>query len=277
MSVIAVDLDGTLLNDEKKISDEDKETIKRICNNNNIIITSGRSHDYVKRILVNNSIKKFVSPLCICRNGQEIYDINNNSILIEEYLKFEIIKKIILKLEENQIYWYCLSDGIAYCKEIKFNCLNYQENGKFVIKLIKNIEKLERLNIEKLVINEISTNKIENIKNIIEKACDVEFMKYNFNKKYRELQFWQNIIMKKGVNKYTTLIKLKKLLNLSDDIISFGDGFNDYELIKQVAFGICMENGNEKIKNVAKYVTKSNNKSGFSFAINYLLKNNLLS
>ena len=43
MSIIAVDLDGTLLNDKKKISSEDRETMKKICKNNNIIITSGRS------------------------------------------------------------------------------------------------------------------------------------------------------------------------------------------------------------------------------------------
>ena len=82
--------------------------------------------------------------------------------------------------------------------------------------------------------------------------------------------------MNKGVNKYTAVIKLKELLDLSNSIISFGDGFNDYELIKQATFGICMENGNEKIKNIAKFITKSNNDSGFSFAMNYLQKNDLL-
>lgn len=276
MSIIAVDLDGTLLNDKKKISSEDRETMKKICKNNNIIITSGRSHSDINKILLENEIEKIVLPLVICRNGQEIYDINSGNILSKEYMQFETIKKVIKILEENQIYWYCLSAGIVYCKELKFNCLNYQMNGKFTMNLIKDINELEVLNVEKFVVNEISNIKMIKIKKIIEKEYDVEFMKYDLNKKYKELQFLQNIIMKKGVNKYTALIKLKDSLNLSNSIISFGDGFNDYELIKQATFGICMENGNEKIKNIAKFVTKSNNENGFSFAINYLLKNDLL-
>ena len=276
MSIIAVDLDGTLLNDKKKISSEDREKMKKICKNNNIIITSGRSHSDINKILLENEIEKIVLPLVICRNGQEIYDINSGNILSEEYMQFETIKKVIKILEENQVYWYCLSAGIVYCKELKFNCLNYQMNGKFTMNLIKDINELELLNIEKFVVNEISNIKMIKIKKIVEKEYDVEFMKYDLNKKYKKLQFVQNIIMKKGVNKYTALIKLKDSLNLSNSIISFGDGFNDYELIKQATFGICMKNGNEKIKNIAKFVTKSNNDNGFSFAINYLLKNDLL-
>ncbi len=276
MSIIAVDLDGTLLNDKKKISNEDKETMKKIYKNNNIIIASGRSHSDINKILVENGIEKFVLPLVICRNGQEIYNINSGSVLSEEYMQFETIKKIIKVLEKKQIYWYCLSDGIAYCKKLKLNCLNYKINGKFTVNLIKDINELEEINIEKFVINEISNIKMRNIKKIIEKEYDVKFMKYDLNKKYKEMQFIQNIIMNKGVNKYTAVIKLKELLDLSNSIISFGDGFNDYELIKQATFGICMENGNEKIKNIAKFITKSNNDSGFSFAMNYLQKNDLL-
>ena len=101
-------------------------------------------------------------------------------------------------------------------------------------------------------------------------------MKYDLHKKYNDLQFMQNIVMKKNINKYTSLKKLKVLLNLSDTIISFGDGFNDYELIKNSTYGICMENGNEKIKEISKFITKSNNNSGFSFAINYMLESKIL-
>lgn len=190
MSIIAVDLDGTLLNDKKKISSEDRETMKKICKNNNIIITSGRSHSDINKILLENEIEKIVLPLVICRNGQEIYDINSGNILSEEYMQFETIKKVIKILEENQVYWYCLSAGIVYCKELKFNCLNYQMNGKFTMNLIKDINELELLNIEKFVVNEISNIKMIKIKKIVEKEYDVEFMKYDLNKKYKKLHVY---------------------------------------------------------------------------------------
>ena len=271
MSIIAIDLDGTLLSDKKEISNEDKKTMEKICENHSIIIVSGRSHIDVKNIVFNNNIKNFILPFIICRNGQEIYNINNSSIIHEDYLQFETLKSIIKTLEENEIYWYCISNSIAYCKDIKFNCLNYQLNGKYTLEQIKDIEDLTQVRVEKFVINEPITKKMLRIRRIIENLYDVEFMKYDLHKKYNDLQFMQNIIMKKNVNKYTSLKKLKELLNLSDTIISFGDGFNDYELIKNSTYGICMENGNEKIKEISKFITKSNNNSGFSFAINYML------
>ena len=276
MSIIAIDLDGTLLSDKKEISNEDKKTMEKICENHSIIIVSGRSHIDVKNIVFNNNIKNFILPFIICRNGQEIYNINNSSIIHEDYLQFETLKSIIKTLEENEIYWYCISNSIAYCKDIKFNCLNYQLNGKYTLEQIKDIEDLTQVRVEKFVINEPITKKMLRIRRIIENLYDVEFMKYDLHKKYNDLQFMQNIIMKKNVNKYTSLKKLKELLNLSDTIISFSDGFNDYELIKNSTYGICMENGNEKIKEISKFITKSNNNSGFSFAINYMLESKIL-
>ena len=276
MSIIAIDLDGTLLSDKKEISNEDKKTMERICENHSIIIVSGRSHIDVKNIVFNNNIKNFILPFILCRNGQEIYNINNSSIIHEDYLQFETLKSIIKTLEENEIYWYCISNSIAYCKDIKFNCLNYQLNGKYTLEQIKDIEDLTQVRVEKFVINEPITKKMLRIRRIIENLYDVEFMKYDLHKKYNDLQFMQNIIMKKNINKYTSLKKLKGLLNLSDTIISFGDGFNDYELIKNSTYGICMENGNEKIKEISKFITKSNNNSGFSFAINYMLESKIL-
>lgn len=276
MSLIAVDLDGTLLNDKKYISIEDRKIMKKICENNSIIIVSGRSHSDIKKIISSNNIEKSILPLIICRNGQEIYDINNENIIYEEYMQFNTIKKVIETLEENKIYWYCLSNDIVYCKELRFNCLNYKESGKFTINEIKDIDGLARMKIEKFVINEPFSRNMIRIKNAIKKLYDVEFMMYDLNKKYKKMQFMQNIIMKRGINKYKTLIRLKELLKLSDNVISFGDGFNDYELIKYATFGICMENGNKKIKKISKFITKSNNNSGFSFAINYLLESKII-
>ena len=77
--------------------------MKKICENNSIIIVSGRSHSDIKKIISSNNIKKSILPLIICRNGQEISDINNENIIYEEYMQFNMIKKVIETLEENNV------------------------------------------------------------------------------------------------------------------------------------------------------------------------------
>lgn len=58
---------------------------------------------------------------------------------------------------------------------------------------------------------------------------------------------------------------------MNENIIAFGDGVNDYELLLNSDIGICMEHSCQELKNISNFVTKSNN--GFSFAIEKLIKN----
>lgn len=58
---------------------------------------------------------------------------------------------------------------------------------------------------------------------------------------------------------------------MNENIIAFGDGVNDYELLLNSDISICMEHSCQELKNISNFVTKSNN--GFSFAIEKLIKN----
>jgi hydroxymethylpyrimidine pyrophosphatase-like HAD family hydrolase len=44
--------------------------------------------------------------------------------------------------------------------------------------------------------------------------------------------------------------------------IAFGDDFNDMEMLKECGIGIAMKNGVDEIKEIAKYICKSNNEDG---------------
>ncbi|MHC1684602.1 MAG: HAD family hydrolase [Clostridiaceae bacterium] len=53
-----------------------------------------------------------------------------------------------------------------------------------------------------------------------------------------------------------------------DNVIAFGDNYNDIEMLQCVGMPIAMGNSVEKLKAEAKYITKSNDESGISYAIN---------
>lgn len=54
------------------------------------------------------------------------------------------------------------------------------------------------------------------------------------------------------------------------NVIAFGDGLNDIEMIQNVGLGICMSNGKEQVKEVADYITKSNDTDGILVALKHL-------
>ena len=73
---IVIDLDGTLLNDEKKISNIDFKSLIDLSINNSIILASGRNYIETMKIVETYSLQNYIEGLIICSNGQQIYSIN---------------------------------------------------------------------------------------------------------------------------------------------------------------------------------------------------------
>ena len=76
----------------------------------------------------------------------------------------------------------------------------------------------------------------------------------------------------KGVSKLSAIQRIQKMLSFKDDEISvFGDDVNDLEMISHYKNSVCMGNGAPKVKEKAGFVTRSNDENGIAYAIhNYL-------
>jgi len=96
----------------------------------------------------------------------------------------------------------------------------------------------------------------------------LEELKKEFN---LEKAQYSNIIveyMPRGTNKGTGLAQLIKSLNVSkDEVVAFGDGGNDIELLQNAGWPIAMENARDVLKPYAKYITKSNVENGVADAL----------
>ena len=73
------------------------------------------------------------------------------------------------------------------------------------------------------------------------------------------------VLTPKEINKRKTLQKLGKDLKIDlEEMIFFGDGTNDIEVIKAVGCGVAMGNALEEVKQEADYITESNNEDGIA-------------
>jgi hydroxymethylpyrimidine pyrophosphatase-like HAD family hydrolase len=72
-----------------------------------------------------------------------------------------------------------------------------------------------------------------------------------------------NIFNANESNKMNAIIDVIKYLNISMlETVSFGDGFNDMEMIKECGVGVVVENGIQELKNMADYICRDNNHDG---------------
>ena len=77
--------------------------------------------------------------------------------------------------------------------------------------------------------------------------------------------------MAKNIDKAASLDRLAKSLGIKqEEVIAFGDGYNDLSMIEYAGLGVAMENAVEEVKQRAKVVTKSNNEDGIAYVLSQI-------
>ena len=252
IKLIATDLDGTLLNDNKEISEYNKEILKTLINDYNIqlILSSGRPYEGVKsynKLLKNNNYS-------IIFNGASIVD-NNGKVIYKQTVE-ENDSKAIIKLSEKYDV-----------------CVHVYDNGKYIVSK-------EDFPIKSYVQKEQTINPIIGLENIETYRFDKMLIlgeRSILNKLYKEISENTDVhssfsgdlsleITSKIGNKGKSLewICNNKGIN-PDNIIAFGDNFNDIEMIEYAGIGVAMANAEEEVKKKADYITLSNNENGLGY------------
>jgi Cof subfamily protein (haloacid dehalogenase superfamily) len=75
-------------------------------------------------------------------------------------------------------------------------------------------------------------------------------------------------VLQEEVSKSLAIIKVLQYFGIEkSEAIAFGDGENDIDMLELVGLGIAMGNGNEKLKNIADFITKKSGENGIEFAL----------
>jgi len=75
-------------------------------------------------------------------------------------------------------------------------------------------------------------------------------------------------VLQEDVSKSLAIVKTLEYFGIDkSEAIAFGDGENDIDMLELVGLGIAMGNGNEKLKNVADFITKKSSEDGIHFAL----------
>ena len=257
--LIALDLDGTLLNSDGIVSEISKSYFKKIKEQGHIItIATGR---ILKDTLIGTEGAEFANYI-VSDAGAAVF--KNNEI----------------NKEWKEVY------ALALSNEIVENIASYYDKDKFMT-----INICDRNNIHHYDQTVNITEFLENITEILHVSVSFinnefveEYLKI-FTKKFPMLKVeimqdsfgevkWLEIAQK-GVEKYKGIAEVAKLEGiLNENIIAFGDGLNDVDMLKKCGVGVAMKNALPEVKEQADYITsRTNNENGVvEFLKEYLVE-----
>jgi len=283
--LVAIDLDGTMLNSYGIVTENTKhiirETIKR---GTDVIIASGRtSISFLKKLSKEIGSENYF----ISGNGASIYDLKNDKVLYNKFVSKSKILEIIKICEENSIFYNVYTEKEIISKSLNYNVLYYykenqkrEENQRTNINIVENpyeyIKNMDNENFLKVMICDGDKQifdsiirKIKQVENI--EVLDVSHMSRKIIKQGTldvEIAYFYTEVSAMGVDKWNAIEYLTKKNGINtDEIIAIGDNINDLNMIKNAGVGIAMQNAMPLVKERAKYITQDNNSEGVANAI----------
>ncbi|MCI8431423.1 MAG: HAD family phosphatase [Lachnospiraceae bacterium] len=263
--LICVDVDGTLLNDEKKVPELVKESLKNASGMGiRIALVTGRmpaGADLAERELSVPCIKVCSAGTYILLGDQCIHtEYMIPRVMREIYTEFALKNGLPLWIFQGR-KWY-VTDMDTYVKQ-EIEIIQYEPEIADVEALAQSWEE-EGTGPNKLLI----AGDPETVRRIEEEMKWMDLPEVDMarsSEHYLE-------IFPKGVTKGEALAAVCEKLNIRlEETIAFGDQELDVPMIQKAGVGIAMGNAIEDVKAAADYVTRSNNDSGIAYALEQYL------
>ncbi len=254
IKIVFFDIDGTLTNSNKVISENTINTLNKLIERNIfIVLCSGRANSYIKQYL--KQINK--SKYSISNNGALIYDNELNKIIISH----------TLYSKDLEYLW-------NYSNETKSSFIINTVNNKYSNNFVKNkedkiiIDKLCDIKEDKvqLVISNDDINVMKELELYINNKTNLKVINQSFDylNEIKDGYYFFDVV-NKNVSKGNAINDLLKVLNINKkNSLCFGDSVNDIDMFKSVGISVAMGNAIEDLKNIADYVTDTNDEDGIS-------------
>lgn len=266
--MVCLDIDGTLLNSEHKISPKTKEIIKRVANNNHIpvILVSARMP---KGILFLQKELNIVQPI-ICYSGALVLDDKTN-ILLNITIPISDVKQVHTFANDIGIHISLYKDDQWYIERMD----KWAKQESEITNIVPNIINFNNLfsiwEKEKTGPNKIlcmaEPTKIQ--------LLDMKTKGYHFNNLnvYPSKPTYLEIMSNKASKPLAIEVLCQKFDVQKSKVIAIGDNYNDISMIEFADTGIAMDNAPEQVKQYADDITLSNDEDGVAEALKkYILR-----
>jgi Cof subfamily protein (haloacid dehalogenase superfamily) len=255
--LIAIDLDDTLLDDNLQVSGRTREALKKAADKG-VIVTIATGRMYCSALNFARDVG--IDVPIITYQGALIKNMISGEVLVNRPVPLELAVKVLaagykagvhmnVYLNDKLYVDSITPEGQAYAKLAGVemnpvgNLIEFLQEDSTKVLYIGEPHKLDLLQ------KELQTQLGDRLYITKSKPNFLEFMHYQATKKHA----LQTLTEKYGVKR--------------EEVMAFGDSYNDLEMIEYAGMGIAMDNSHEEIKKKADYIADTNNNDGVAKVI----------
>lgn len=271
--LFVADMDGTLLNDDKKLTEKNIQSIRKLQNFGiQFAIATGRHDSMIKGYLKHIDLQV---PVISC-NGAIVREPFSDQVFLSEALPKEQSLNVIDICKEKNVDFHIYGHDSIFGESLSNKMLYYQDLNK----TLPSDERTKLVTVpdcKDIVVNEseplykfiIISDRNNYMPPIIDRISDIEGLTA-----CQSMPMFCDV-MKGGISKAYALQKLSESLGIKrNEIVAIGDQLNDLELIEYAGLGIAVANAEDELKEKADAVTISdNNEDAVAEAIESFLFN----
>lgn len=268
IKLIAIDLDDTLLTDDKVITQRNKEALHYAHEKGiKVVLCTGRPYLAMKDLVTEIGLTS-ADDYIITYNGAQVRRAGTGDVVVENILTktdvltwYETLMAINLPLDAIDARYVLEPENypVAYPSFYSERISNLEtQTVDFA-----NLPDDHKINKMVICIDEEHLDRQLAL-------LDPEFLANYSTFKSRTFLFE---IVAKGVNKGNTLKRLGEELNIKpEEMLTIGDQENDLSMVQLAGIGVAMGNAVDSVKQAADYITSDNNSSGVAQAIYHFIK-----
>ena len=259
--LIALDLDGTLLDSQKHLPERNKKAIEAcIARDIYVVPCTGRTVKGIPEAVTEISGIRYG----IMVNGGVLVDMQEKRILEERLIPPQTAVEIYRMISGNHVMCDAYIQGDGFSERYCFDHMDeyglpdvIQELVKRTREPVDNVAEYIRTRndmVDKLNLYFDSAQEREDVRRRLEQRGDVLVSS----------SFWFNLeVNGPGASKGEGIVRLAKILGVKpEETMAFGDVENDLSMMEKVGVSVAMENGETFVKEKADYIAPSNDDAG---------------
>ena len=255
--LVAVDMDGTLLHNDKSISDYTINVLRKIVEKGILLVpASGRPLNGMKAAVLNN-VKGI--KYAICSNGAMLMDVQKEKSISETGIPIEKALEALTYLEQFPVAVYVHTDRGTFRAEgwektglsEKYPYIRFSEGN---VKNLREFLRTSRVNVMKMGAYILTDNLAQKL---LEKGSPIPGIAF--------LRTGDGIIELNSTNasKGNALYILCEKLGIQlENVLAIGDNENDISMLQAAGISAAMRNAEDDVKQAAKFVAGNNEEDG---------------
>lgn len=263
IELIAVDMDGTLLNPQHEVTLAVKEALSEArAKGVHVVLATGRPFFGVQRYLMELDLQQD-GCYCITNNGALVHDTKDGSVIAEVALKIEDYHYFEKLARDLGVHFHALTKTDLFVADrfiSKYSVLESSTTG-IPLQFCPAEEMDPELTFPKVMMIDDPELLDRAISQLPAKAKE----NYTIMK---SLPYFLEILDKR-VNKGEGVKFLAEKLGIErKNVMTLGDQENDIAMLEYAGIGVAMGNALDSVKAVSQFVTTTNTEDGVAFAVN---------